>query len=246
MVGLYSNKYFRYKTGPFTSYYENGIMQSQINYFEDAPTGKCYFWYENGSKKAECEFIKGKASEPTVMKVNQYWSRIAIQRVVDGKGHFQDEDMTSFSEGELLDGVKNGEWWGTDYKDKFKFTELYAKGKLISGSSIDSLNQKHQYGEVYVLPKPTKGPEHFLKYVKKELKQRKDLKNNEYSEQIAISFTVSSSGKLIDFDVFRYEQSNIDEALMEICKNYGDWEPAKSRGIDTESYLTIPIDTYRY
>jgi len=246
MVGLYSDKYFRFKTGPFTTYYENGNMQSQISYFENIPSGKCYFWYENGSKKAECEFVRQKSDDFPIMKVNQYWSRIAIQRIIDGKGRFQDEDMTSFSEGELKDGVKDGEWWGTDYKDFFTFTENYAKGKLVSGTSIDSLNQKHSYEAIYVLPKPINDIKHFLKYVKKELKYRKDLKNNEYSEKIAISFTVSSTGKLSDFDVFKYEQSNIDEALIEICKNYGDWRPAKSRGINTESFLTIPIDTYRY
>lgn len=246
MVGLYSDKYFLFKTGPFTTYYENGNMQSQISYFENIPSGKCYFWYENGSKKAECEFVRQKSDDLPIMKVNQYWSRIAIQRVIDGKGRFQDEDLTSFSEGELKDGVKDGEWWGTDYKDFFKFTEVYKKGKLISGNAIDSLNQVHPYKEKYIDSEPLKGREHFLNYIKKELNRRKDLQNNDTYERVVINFTVDNNGKLKDFDILKYEDSLVDEALIEICKSYGDWKPAKSRGVKTESYLMVPINTRRY
>ncbi len=243
---MYSEKYFSYKTGPFTTYYENGNMQSQISYFENIPSGKCYFWYENGSKKAECEFIQQKPDNLPLMKVNQYWSRIAIQRVINGKGRFQDEDLTSFSEGELKDGVKDGEWWGTDYKDFFKFTEVYKKGKLISGNAVDSLNQVHPYKEKYIDSEPLKGREHFLNYIKKELNRRKDLQNYDTYERVVINFTVDNNGKLKDFDILKYEDSLVDEALIEICKSYGDWKPAKSRGVKTESYLMVPINTRRY
>ena len=246
MVGLFSDKYALTKTGPFTNYYENGNLQSQISYFDDMPTGKCYFWYENGHKKAECEFIKGKSNEIPVMKVNQYWSRIAIQRIVDGKGHFHDEDLTSFSEGELKNGLKDGEWWGNDYKDRFAFTEIYKRGRLVSGYSIDSLNQKHPYKEKYTEAEPAKGRRHFLDYIQKELRRRKDLQNNNIYERVVISFTVENNGKLKDFDILKYEDSFIDEALVEICKKYGDWKPAQSRGIQTESYLMVPIATTIY
>lgn len=244
MTGTYSDKFEFRKTGPFISYFENGKMASIINYTNDLPVGKCYFWHENGRKKAQCEFVM-QGGVP-VLKVEQCWSRIDIQRVVDGKGHFEDQDLTSFSEGELLGGFKHGQWWGTDYKDQFTFVENYRKGKLISGVSTDSTGISHKYKSIYTAATPKKGIAHFEKYVEKSLLKRKDLKNENQSVTVHLRFVVRPDGELSDFEILSYEDSQIDEALVEIFKSYGKWIPARSRGIETDTFFMLPIELRRY
>lgn len=246
MVGAYANKYTHSKTGPVMTYYENGKMQSQMIYERDIPKGKCYFWYENGGKKAECEFVSLRSGEAPVLRVNQFWSRIGIQRVVDGKGHFTDEDVTSFSEGELDRGLKHGQWWGTDYKDGFTFVETYKKGKLLSGVSTDSLQQTHPYNKIFVPAEPRKGFRHFDRYFQKALSAYNQSKGPRPYTTVGIGFTVGSDGQLTGLEMPEYEGAQADEAfLSEVFRNYGPWRPALSRGIATDTYLSVPISINR-
>lgn len=244
MTGAYSNKFSRYKTGPFLTYYENGNLESQVTFEDNLPIGKCYFWYENGSKKAECEVYKQRSDNDPLLRVNQFWSRIGIQRVVNGKGHYTDEDITSFSEGELEKGLKQGQWWGTDYKDNFTFVETYKKGRLVSGVATDSLNQTHKYNKVFIPAEPKKGYDHFDRYFQSALESNKDLTTAEYIT-VGISFTVRSDGKITDF-VLEYDNAKTQEAMRKIVERYGPWLPAQSRGIDTDTFLSVPISINRY
>lgn len=241
MFGSYADKYNFYKSGPFTSYYENGKMQSQINFAANEPIGKSYFWYENGSKKAECEFIASKNEEAPLMKVNQYWSRIAIHRVIDGKGHFQDEDVTSFSEGELLDGFKEGQWWGTDYKDAFTFTETYKKGKLISGIATDSIGETHAYHKIYIPPRPLKSQDDFYNHFDKKMKQMQGNKPNCNYATVMVGFWVDLQGKPRNITVLHEIAAETKRKIISSIASYGLWLPAESRGIATEVSMMIPV-----
>ena len=241
LVGTLSDKYRMHRTGPFQTYYENGKLESQVSYEDNQPIGKCYFWYENGSKKAQCEFLKVKKDEEPIIKVEQYWSRIAIQRVVDGKGRFTDEDVTSFSEGELENGLKQGDWWGTDYKDGFTFTEQYRNGKLVSGVSIDSLQQQHPYTKIYIPAMPAKSIDAFYNHFDAKMKQHQKGDFSRYYSTIGVGLVVESSGKLKNITVLHHVSSALKRQIISFIASYGDWQPAISRGITSEISMIIPI-----
>lgn len=241
LVGALSDKYNLIKKGPFQTYYENGKMESQISYEEGIPVGKCYFWYENGSKKAQCEFLKSKRGEDPIMKVEQYWSRIAIQRVIDGKGHFQDEDETSSSEGELKDGLKSGEWWGTDYKDAFTFTEIYAKGKLVSGIATDSLQKSHPYKKIYVPPVPAMGIDAFYDLFYRKMEQYQNGSKPYGYTTVTVGFTIDTTGKLKNITVLHNMNSALKRQIISFIASFGNWKPAESRGIKTEVSVNLPV-----
>jgi antitoxin component YwqK of YwqJK toxin-antitoxin module len=245
MTGVYANKFSRSKTGPFLTYYENGKLKSQLLYENNAPVGKCYFWYENGNKKAECDYLESRAGTEPVLRINQFWSRIGIQRVVNGNGHFTDEDVTSFSEGELKNGLKHGLWWGTDYKDNFTFAETYKKGKLISGVSTDSLQQTHPYEKIFIDAEPKKGFDHLDAYFQDELGKHKDLQQGNEKLTVNISFAIQSDGKISDFEMLDYDNPKTGEVLLEIFRKYGPWLPAQSRGINTDTYFSVPITIHQ-
>lgn len=246
LIGTLSDKYKMLKTGPFNSYYENGKLEGQISYENDQPKGKSYFWYENGNKKAECEFIwVGKKKEP-LMKVNQYWSRIAIQRVVDGKGRFQDEDNTSSSEGALENGFKEGEWWGTDYKDSFTFTENFKKGTLSSGISVDSLGIKHSYKSIYTPPRPLKSIDDFYNHFDKKMREIHGYKSYTYYSTILVGLRIEIDGSVKNITVLHDISSELKRKIITSISTYGKWLPATSRGIISEVSMMIPIYVQLY
>lgn len=240
MTGAYLDKHKRSKTGQFLSYYENGQLKSQLTYENDIPVGRCYFWYENGKKKAECEYDSQRGQDEPTLRINHYWSRIGIHRVVDGKGRFTDEDETSFSEGELKNGIKEGEWWGTDYSDNFTFVENYRKGRLTTGISTDSLGKKHVYLNTFISAAPKNGYEHFDQYFDAEIEKHPEIR--QYAKgTIDITFKIQSDGKIVDLKTPGEENPRIGEILQDIFMRYGPWYPARSRGIYTNTYVTVPI-----
>ncbi|MFT3795122.1 toxin-antitoxin system YwqK family antitoxin [Flavobacterium sp.] len=241
LVGTFSDKYQMVKTGVFMTYYENGKLESQISYEDDQPVGKCYFWYENGSKKAQCEFVQLKSKEYPVLKVEQFWSRIAIQRVVDGKGHFQDEDETSASEGELYNGFKHGEWWGTDYKDAFTFTEIYNNGELVSGVSTDSIGQKHPYKKIYIPAHPVNGLDGLYNHLETKMRHHQKGKMDQFFSAVPVGIVIEPSGKPKNITVLQHVNSNLKRQIISFIASYGNWEPAVSRGIKSEVSMIIPI-----
>ncbi len=241
MVGMYANKYNFSKSGPFMTYYENGKMESQISFADNEPVGKSYFWYENGSKKAECEFIASQDNDDPLMKVNQYWSRIAIHRVINGNGHFQDEDITSFSEGELQDGFKEGQWWGTDYKDAFTFTEIYSRGRLVSGTSTDSIGKIYPYKKVYIDPRPVKSMDDFYRHFDRKMSQLQGKTAAVHYATVFVGFGVDVEGKLRNITVLNEIDGNLKRYITSAIDSYGLWLPAESRGIKTETAMLIPL-----
>lgn len=241
LSGTFSDKWAFLKTGAFTTYYDNGKMQSQISYRNDEPQGKCYFWWENGNKKAECTFVKLSKDEAPVLQIHNYWSRIAIQRVTDGAGHFQDEDMTSSSEGALENGFKQGLWKGEDYKDAFVFEEFYRKGRLLNGVATDSLGRCFAYKSVFTPAAPRKGAKHFTKYLNKALDKLRKTPTNDMLTLIWISLYLDAQGEVTNLQILNRDIPEAEQELLHIIQTYGSWQPAYARGIATDCELKFSL-----
>jgi TonB family protein len=245
MAGTLKDKYRYVKTGNFVSYYENGNKESIVHYVDNMPIGKFYSWYEKGAKEIVGEFLKPRTNpNKPFLRIDQYWSRIGIQRVVDGNGHFQDEDITSFSEGEMRNGFKNNEWSGNDFGDKTTFTEKYKEGELVSGISIDSVQASHSYKELFTPPKPLKGDKHFVKYIYDNIVVPFEEDHNHPKGKMIIEFVVDRNGWINHVKVLQGVGYGLDEEAVRIMRNYDQWKPAEKRGIKFDTVFTIPINIW--
>lgn len=245
MVGKLIDKYNRIKDGTFVYYYENGNRKSIMNYVLDAPQGMFYTWYEKGMKETVGEFLKVKSnSKKPYLKIHQHWSRIGIQRVVDGNGKFFDEDLTSSSEGELKNGFKEGEWYGTDYLNRATFTEKYKAGILISGISIDSTQTSYDYTEIETKATPKKGEGHFKRYLEVQIQKKFEADKSKPRGRIILEFVVGKNGFIKNVEVLQKIGFGLDEEAVRILKNYDPWIPAKNRGMNVACSYTIPINIW--
>lgn len=241
MIGKLKDKYSKIKQGTFVYYYENGNKESVINYEENIPYGKFYSWYQKGDKEIVGEFLKIKNWEKPFLKVHQYWSRIGIQRVIDGKGRFLDEDNTSSSEGELNEGFKHGEWYGNDYADNTSFSEIYEKGKFVSGISTDTIKKQYPYKEIYTEALPKNGVKQFYRFIKNNLRIPAKVQKGKLSGKIIVEFVVSKDGWISKAKTLNHIGYGLDEEIVRVVRNADRWNPATKRGIPYEYQYTIPI-----
>ncbi len=237
------------KKGEIISYYENEIIKSTVFYNDNNPVGKYSYWYENGNKKLEGEFILSKENEETEkskLKVLNFWDKNNIQTVTNGNGDFEDDDnfegmgsfLVSVSNGKVKNGFKDGIWIGKNSKRNFTFTENYENGKFISGESIDSNNEKHFYTTIQKMPDYKYGINNFRSYVMRNFRVPEGPGN---SGKIFATFTIDEFGKLNNPTIVRGIGFRADNEAIRVLSKSLDWIPAECRGIKVQCLFALPI-----
>lgn len=146
------------KQGVSTFYYENGKIGSKGNFDRDREQGLWTYWYEDGNKMQEGAFdngaksgnwkhyySNGKQSEEILYKdslsyIIYFWNEASEQLVKEGSGklitYYDNKEKSA--EGEIRDGLYNGDWT-TWYEDgKLKNQGIYNKGSYTLKDSWDS------------------------------------------------------------------------------------------------------------
>lgn len=247
-----SNEYFD-KIGKITSYYENGNMKSLKFYKEYYPEGKCTFWHENGTKKAEGEYIviplkEFKNFKTSKLKINNYWNNENIQKVINGNGALEDDGMfdvydpNSISLGKIKNGFKDETWTGKSKNPKLQFTELYKDGELISGTSVDELNQSYSYSETRKVATPAGGMNVFYKYIQNKFIQPED--ESFKGGKTITRFDIDNQGNISNARNSRSLTPETDNQALKLIEEFKRFEPAEFRGVKIKSTYTLPIIIY--
>lgn len=240
-------KDFFMPNGVVNSFYENGSKKSVITYFEGNEDGKCEFWYENGFKKLDGEYIliKSKESKESRLKINTFWDKENNEKVSNGEGELIDNgefgnfNSGSISKGKVKTGYKDGEWTGTNSKPTFSFIEFYDQGKLIFGTSKDSLNIEYNYNAIQIAPKINGGMEKFYKYVQKNFNPPDDLLSK--GGKVLTRFVIDKEGNIIDLVTTKSLRKDVDEQVILMLSKFKGFSPAQKRGIKVNCSYVLPL-----
>lgn len=227
------------EVGLVTTYYENGNKKEEYTIENGSIIGNKTGWHENGVKKYIKDYFKEKNELIPSTRILQFWDEDNIQKVIDGNGLFEDEENLCYEKGMVQNGLKNGKWEGVDKTFKITFKEDYENGKLINGISIDSASVAHFYTAVRENAKPSKGFEHFYKYIGKKFRFTK--KTEGQSGKIVLTFIIEKDGSISEITVAKSAGEDFDNEAIRLIKNYPDWEPGKYRGRISRIFYSIPI-----
>lgn len=232
MRGMTSDKTNLILEGSCMYYYKNGSRMKIANYVNNKLIGKQFEWYKNGNIKSETEIVYNKKNKKETIRIVQYWDENKIQKVVDGEGEMeqQDGDLNATSHGPIKNFVKEGKWEGTSKHPKLTFVEEYSNGELISGISIDTLNNKYSYNDIFVKPKPRKGLKHFYNYVQNEIKNPSTFETL-VQGTIYFSFIIGIDGKIEDLKALNKDELGLSDNAIQIISQYKGWIPASYRGV---------------
>lgn len=240
-VGTYLDNDARKRDGQFVSYYENGIKKNTVHYKDGKKDGKEFRWYKDGKPNAEFDYYKEDSKNGTInYKINQYWDDFGVQQVTDAFGEYEENNKSEETKGKILNGLHSGTWTGKDKKRNFSYTEEYQNNFLTNGTSVDSTNIKHQYTVVFENANPTKGLQHFYKYIASNLKIPKYLKG--VSGKIFVGFTVNIDGSIANLKIIKGIHPDIDQEAIRTIASYKNWNPGLLRGIPIAVKYTLPLN----
>jgi antitoxin component YwqK of YwqJK toxin-antitoxin module len=238
-IGATSDRDILQEEGPILYYYENGNKKLSVTYSKRKKTGREFNWYENGNLKSELDYFETKKGE-VQFKVNNYWNLNKEQTVINGNGKVEDTSNQLEQNGIIKDGFPDGEWKGKNLKRKYTFTENYENGKLISGTSIDSLNVEHQYKTISERPVPKKGIDSFYRYFSRNMVIPVEARNK-VSGKIYLSFIVDAEGNLVNPRILKGLGYGLDESAIAVIAGSEKWIPGIERGIPSRALYSIPI-----
>lgn len=225
--------------GQALSYYENGNKKNTVNYVSSRKSGREFNWYENGNLKSEIDYFEGK-KDKVESKINNFWNSEKERIVEDGNGYYSDKTENNEEAGKIKDGQPDGLWTGKNLKKKSSFSEIYENGKLISGTTTDSLNIKYTYTIKHLEPSPKNGINSFYSYVGKSLRIPVEVKNK-VSGKIYMTFIVDEEGNLVEPKVLKGVGYGIDENAIQLIKEAKKWNPGKNRGVPVRVLYKLPI-----
>lgn len=123
--------------GVFVTYYPNGKIKSEIEYYANSPTGTARYWYHNGQLKEIRTYDK------TNVQVESFYDSLGNQMVDKGNGtySFEEEDYEPSTKltlvGPVRDGKKNGLFTGYRSDRTVYCKEVYKDNELVKGVSYD-------------------------------------------------------------------------------------------------------------
>lgn len=239
MVGTSTDRDILKPEGQFVYYYENGNKQSTVTYADNKKTGKEYNWYENTNLKSELEYYENKKGD-VAFKVQNYWNAQKEHTVTDGNGTIEDITQYQQRSGQIKDGLPQGVWKGKNTAAKYSYTENYENGKLLSGTSVDSLNTERSYKVVFQKPVPKNGINSFYKYVARNMNIPVEARNK-VTGKIYMTFIVDKEGNLVEPKILKGIGYGLDESAIAVITGGERWNPGLVRGIPTRVSYSLPI-----
>jgi antitoxin component YwqK of YwqJK toxin-antitoxin module len=239
MIGSSLEKDVLKKDGQFVYYFENGKRKSVVIYLKGKKTGKEFNWYENGNIKSELEYLLDQEGKE-YYKINNYWNLEKEQKVTDGNGNYENRNETYEESGEVKNGLHQGIWKGTDFKNKYTFIENYENGKLTAGVSTDNQNIEHKYTIVNQRPEPFKGIKSFYNYIGNSVQIPVEDRNKVFGK-LFLTFIVDIEGNLVEPKIIKGLTSGIDRNALYAITQARKWKPGIIRGIPVRTLYSLPI-----
>lgn len=209
------------RDGIFLYYSDHKTYTSAGRYDDDRSIGRWETYHDNGRLASEAYY-----TDRYFLK--SLWDSLGNQQVKNGEGkeiQYYPNGVVK-SEGEYIDGYKQGYWRGYHKNGELYFEENYSRGRLIIGRSRNLKGEVFNYDESSFFPIPEGG---FKKY-KAYLESETDYVEANTGGTVRLSFRVTPKGVLTDFIVEKSLTPSLDKRAKEIIRNGPAWIPAKAHG----------------
>jgi membrane associated rhomboid family serine protease/antitoxin component YwqK of YwqJK toxin-antitoxin module len=227
MKGEYKNDR---RHGIFLYYSHHDTYTSAGRYLDNRSVGKWQMFHNNGRLKNEVVY-----GQKVFYK--NIWDSTGVQLVKNGAGKVTEYYPGSSvrSEGEYVNGSMEGIWMGWYKNGDIHYREEYRDGFLIHGRARDPRGNEYIYDRSSLVPAPVNGYQAFERYLRNETSRNQVTG----SGTAKISFRVTAEGELVDFEVEKSVNREVDKEAIRILQQGPKWKPALLHGY-------IPADGYAW
>ncbi len=234
--------------GPCTVYDRNGIRESVLNYHEGRMANEQVYYYRNGIISEIRNYVKG-MNDPK----NNFNSAYLITAnndstgkplVIAGNGHYRSwgNSKKFMTEGEVKDGLKEGEWSTSLNNDSLMLTETYSKGKLITGTGKLANGETYTYTKGEALPEFAGGVKAFYAFLSKHLRYPTQAYQERIQGRVDVAFIVERNGDLSGVHAVGLPQNEaLTAEAVRVVKLSPRWIPGIRYGRPARVTYTVPV-----
>jgi TonB family protein len=234
--------------GQCIRYYKNGKKAGIANYKDGSLTGIEFDFYPNGKVYLEKEYLTNDRYNPTTTNflIKANYDSLGTALVENGTGHCKllNNDLDAVTEeGDVKNGLREGQWTGYFKNVNIHFTENYKNGILIDGTANGYNGIKSTYKKTRgTNPEFKGGVEAFGAYLGSNIKYPYAERRNGIQGVVVLSFVVEKDGKITDIKVLRPVSEGIDKEAILILKKSPDWVPGTMFGKPVRVVYSVPIN----
>ena len=225
-------------TGTVTHYYPNGKFYYSLN-IEDQNYG--YF----------DQYYRGYLSNPAYgykLQIIEFRDSTGNLLASNGTGHITlfDEDFKKVTEeGDLNKNKKEGEWKGL-IADSGRFTCIFHKDELKSGTSYINSGNRYNFKKLYVNPVFSDGMDAFYIFIKKNLQYPESARNHNVMGSVEVEFYVEPNGTVSDVTVVQSLFKSCDDEAVRVISMSPLWIPAYKFGIPVRTRYRVSVRFSKY
>jgi hypothetical protein len=231
--------------GSFISFFENGRKKQILSYKKGKITDTAYNHFPNG--KLYTTLYYEQSGDSSIVYVKSVNDSTGAAMVTDGNGYavLYDDDFTYVTgKGNVKNGKYDGEWTGElRTTDTLRYKEVYAEGKLLSGTSTDGKGNVYHYTISEEKPKFKGGIKVFHQQIFREFKAR-ELVRRGIQGVAQVKCVILTSGEISDVHVTNDVDYELAAEAIRVIKLQKGWQPARIKGRVVDMPQTFPISIH--
>lgn len=248
MKGVLKNASSKQFVGKKYELYENGNLKTEESFFENGQRiDTAFHFYNNGLLKIAYHYpyTVGAKQKLQILDTLILVFQDSIGNILlrNGTGYAEIGNKQTIEKGNYVDNKREGEWTGHFQNGKYSFVEKYENGKLVSGTSTDSLHNVYPYDSstFMVNPEYPNGSRSFQEHVIDSYRYPREAIDNKVSGTIRVSFFVDKDGKMVNYVIDQDLGFGTGDAAINALKSAKKWKPGIKRGVPVRVKHTIPI-----
>ena len=229
--------------GTFLSFFENGTRKRYSKYAMGKIIDSTYNYYPNG-KLYSTLFYKP-SGDSSIVFLNSVSDSTGTAMVSNGNGYavLYDEDFKYVTgKGNVKNGKYDGEWTGEiRTKDTLQYKEVYAEGKMISGTSNDGKGNVYHYTTSEAKPTFKNGMKAYYEQIKWRMRYPHDLAAQGIQGVAQIKFVVLKNGDISDVRAINDVHPGLAKEAIRVIKEIKGWKPGSHKGRPVNVVYFIPM-----
>lgn len=231
-------------------FYPTGKKKEVCNFHEARKLGDAYEYYPNGKLYIHKKYLgTGDRIAGNDVLFLDYADSTGTVLATNGEGHFKIYDNYNFSnvfeEGNVKNGLRDGEWKGDNGKANhhITFVETYNNGVLESGKAVhDYENKTYNYTSRGTFPQFFGGLQAFGAFLGQNIHYPEAARVNKIQGRVYLTFVVLADGKLSGIRVVRSPDPALSDEAVRVLSSSPNWIPGYQFGKAVTVSYTVPIN----
>jgi TonB family protein len=229
--------------GSYLSFFENGIKKHYRVYVKGKITDTTYNYFSNG--KVYSTLFYKQSGDSSIVYFKSVNDSTGAAMVTDGNGYavlYDEEFKYITGKGNVKNGKYDGEWTGElRTKDTLYYKEVYAEGKMISGTSIDGKGNVYHYTTSEEGAHFKGGINAFYEKIKRGVRYPRYQATQRIQGVAHVKFVILTNGEITDVHVINDVDPGLAHEAVRFVKTAKGWHPGSVKGRLVKVSYIVPI-----